>query len=255
METLSLGQRKSLRVLLVDDDSFALRVVRHILYELDVGQIEEAFNGKSAIEKLAQQDFDLLITDVEMPKLNGLGLIKAIRCGKTRAPRDLPIIITTILTNSEVLGISVVLDVNGFLAKPMRPISVDNKISAALNEIISTKPISEYELVETDLKVLRGKLKASRKLVNASILLDQEEKLKKEAAQSSSSNIEGNRFFIRELKPGMRICQDIVLKDNSLLLKTGYTLTETTINRLVDLREVLQDESVLVMPEDAKKST
>lgn len=255
MEIPSFDQVKSLKVLLVDDDSFALRIVRHILYGLGVGKIEEAFNGESAIEKLAQKDFDLLITDVEMPKLNGLGLIKAIRCGKTRAPRDLPIIIITILTNSEVLGISVILDVNGFLAKPLRPISVGEKISAALNEIITTKPISEYELIETDLKVLRGKLKASRKLINASIFLDQKEQLKKDASQPSSSNIEDNRFFIRELKPGMRICQDIVLKDSSLLLKTGYTLTETTINRLVDLREMLQDESVLVMPEDTKKST
>lgn len=248
METPSFEQMKSLKVLLVDDDSFALRVVRHILYELDVGQIEEAFNGESAIEKLAQRDFDLLITDVEMPKLNGLGLIKAIRCGKTRAPRDLPVIIITILTNSEVLGISVVLDVNGFLAKPMRPVSVAEKISAALNEIITTKPISEYELVETDLKVLRKKSKVLKGLVNASVLVDHQRNLKKRAAQHPPTNIDGNRFFIRELKPGMRICQDIFLKDNSLLLKTGYTLTETTINRLVDLREMLQNESVAIMP-------
>ena len=253
METPSLDQMKSLKILLVDDDSFALRVVRHILYGLDVGQIEEAFNGKSAIEKLAQKDFDLLITDVEMPKLNGLGLIKAIRSGKTRAPRDLPVIIITILTNSEVLGISVALDVNGFLAKPMRPVSVAEKISAALNEIITTKPISEYELVETDLKVLRKKSKALKKLVNASVLFDREKKLKKSTHQHSTTNIDGNRFFIRELKPGMRIYQDIFLKDNSLLLKTGYTLTETTINRLVDLREMLQDESVVIMSEETNE--
>lgn len=248
MEALTFNQIKSLKILLVDDDMFALRVVRHILYGLGVGYIEEAFNGEIAVEIMNKKNFDLLITDVEMPKLNGLGLLKAIRCGATQAPRTLPTIIITGLTKPEVLGTSVSLDVNGFLAKPMKPADVSTKVSSALNEVQSIRPISEYELIETELKSLRKKSNPAEKSVNASILLSQTEEAKEGAHKASAPELEGEKIYIRELKPGMRICQDLYLKDNSLLLKTGYTLSETTINRLVDLREVLVDESILVQP-------
>jgi CheY-like chemotaxis protein len=253
MKTSSFDQIKSLKILVVDDDMFALRVVRHILYGLGVGTIEEAFNGEGALEKLNKHNFDLLITDVEMPKLNGLELLKAIRCGATQAPRVLPIIIITGLTNSEVLGTSVSLDVNGFLAKPMKPVDVSAKVSSALNEIIATRPISDYESIETDLKSLRRKPKLSNGEVNASILIDPSEEEKRKAPQSPASQIEGDRVFIRELKPGMRVSQNLYLKDTSLLLKAGYCLSETTINRLVDLREMLAEESILVMPAEANE--
>ena len=251
MEKHLLDQIKTLKILLVDDDSFSLRILRHILYGLGAEKISDAFNGESALEQLNKQHFDFLITDVEMPKLNGLGLLKAIRCGATQIPRDLPTIIITGLNNSEVLVTSISLDVNGFLAKPMKPADVGMTISNALNESVAIKPISHYEAVNTNLKSLGQKAKPAKESVNASILNDQTEAEKTKTHQAHASQNGGEQVFVRELKPGMRIAQDIYLKDNSLLLKAGYALSESTINRLGDLRDVLADEVILVLPAEA----
>ena len=245
MEMITPDLAKQLRILVVDDDDFALRIIRHILYGFEIGVIEEAFDGESAIEKINTQNFDILITDVEMPKLNGLGLVKAIRCGETQAPRDLSTIIITSLNNSDIIGASVSLDVNGFLGKPMKPIDVSEKILCSINEITTTKTAPEYKHIETDLKVLQNRTK--RTTAKASTPLATGNKAPKSTAPAPQN--EKGSIFIRDLKPGMRLQQDLYLKDGTLLLKTGYAINRTTIIRLLDLREVLKDESVYATEE------
>lgn len=249
METITTDLAKQLRVLIVDDDDFALRIIRHILYGFEIGVIEEAFDGESAIEKINTQNFDILITDVEMPKLNGLGLLKAIRCGETEAPRDLSTIIITSLNNSDVIGASVSLDVNGFLGKPLKPIDVSEKILCSINEITTTKAVPEYKHIETDLKTLQNR--AKRTTATANIPLETENEAEIEAPKSTAPATQNKKgsVFIRDLKPGMRLQQDLYLKDGTLLLKTGYVINRTTINRLLDLREVLKDGSVYATAE------
>lgn len=80
METLSFGQVRSFRVLLVDDDRFSLRVARHIIDGFGVAHLEEALNGESAVdvrEKISSApnesispgtkvDFDSVGTDLKV---------------------------------------------------------------------------------------------------------------------------------------------------------------------------------------------
>ncbi|HET8577590.1 MAG TPA: response regulator [Methylomirabilota bacterium] len=69
--------RTNKRVLLVDDDAMVLSVVREML-EVDAHRVETATNGLEAIQRLERGGFDLVITDIRMPELDGFGLYRAI---------------------------------------------------------------------------------------------------------------------------------------------------------------------------------
>ena len=243
---------KNLRVLLVDDDTFALRIIRHIVYGFGVVNVYEVFDGQNVIYQMEKHKIDLLITDVEMPHINGLELLKRVRCGKTPTPRNLPVIIVTSLSNTEVLRTSVALDINGFLVKPLKPITVQEKLHDAVTEAnagtIVCHPESHYENVVTELNPNKTK-KEEKTAVNAGILIDKDKnKVEEQATQHSH----GQKVPIRDLKPGMVIETDMYFKDGTLLLSSGHTLTENTINRLMDLREVLNTEFCLVRYELAQ---
>ena len=67
-----------MRALIVDDDELSLELLREILREMGY-QVDCASNGKQALEKLRAGDIHLVITDWEMPEMNGLELCQAIR--------------------------------------------------------------------------------------------------------------------------------------------------------------------------------
>lgn len=244
MERLPVAQMKFLRILIVDDDSFSLRIIRHILYGLGIGKIEEAFNGEEAIRILEKNEFDILITDIEMPKMNGLELVKRIRCGQTHSARTLATIVVTNLSETELLGSILALDVNGFLSKPIKQIWVHEKITEALTEGGYIQPVASYESVETSLPGLRKK---NRERTKTEAGENKQKSEKKPTANTPSEEM----VIIRDLKPGMRISNDIRLKDGTLLLSSGYKLTEATINRLHDLRDTLGQEMVSILQEKA----
>jgi len=65
------------RILLVDDDALVLSVVREML-EADEHRVDTATNGLEALQQIERGDFDLIITDINMPALDGIGLYRAI---------------------------------------------------------------------------------------------------------------------------------------------------------------------------------
>ncbi len=83
-------------ILVVDDDSFVREMIEDVITSLGYGVVQ-AENGREAMKKLFVQDeIDLVITDINMPELDGLGLVDEIRAVDT----DTPIIILTV--NSEI---------------------------------------------------------------------------------------------------------------------------------------------------------
>jgi len=84
--------------LLVDDEPMALRVMRQAL-ERDGFQITTAFDGKDALEKITASPPDVLITDIQMPRMNGKELCQEIQA--SMPDRLFPIFITTSLTAHE----------------------------------------------------------------------------------------------------------------------------------------------------------
>ena len=115
-------------ILLVDDEPMTLRVMRQAL-EKDGFQITTAFDGKDAFEKIMANEPDVLITDIQMPRLDGKELCRLIQ--DTMPNRLFPIFITTSLTAHEHRDWSGGISNLSFVEKP---ISL-RKLRTALAEI------------------------------------------------------------------------------------------------------------------------
>lgn len=86
---------RQIKVLLVEDMPFFMRVVKSYL-EIDGYEVVTAANGREALEKLRQIKIDVVVSDIEMPLMNGIELVRAIRADETL--RHLPVIALTSLT-------------------------------------------------------------------------------------------------------------------------------------------------------------
>jgi len=103
---------------LVADDSQTMRMLLlfHVIKLLPGVRISEAVNGLDALERLKQEHVDLILTDMNMPEMDGAGLITAVR---QELRQDTPIIIIT--TRGEQRDRKRGMDVgaNGYITKPI----------------------------------------------------------------------------------------------------------------------------------------
>lgn len=115
-----------MRALIVDDSSFIREYLRHLLDRMGV-VCEEAVNGSDALTVLAdKQEFDLMLLDVNMPVMNGLDCVKALR--EAKLGPEMKVMMVT--TEADHTFITTALD-NGadeFLMKPFTPESLREKM-------------------------------------------------------------------------------------------------------------------------------
>jgi two-component system chemotaxis response regulator CheY len=87
------SKRARKRILVIDDSSLVRLYYRHALEQAGF-EVEQAINGIEAMEKVLAQDFDLAIVDVNMPRMDGLTFVRALR-RNAREVAALPVIIIT----------------------------------------------------------------------------------------------------------------------------------------------------------------
>jgi two-component system, chemotaxis family, chemotaxis protein CheY len=105
-----------IRVLVVDDTSTSRMLIRDGLEEMGVRNIFFAHDGEQALQFMMATPAHMIISDLNMPKLDGLGLLRAIR---GYAPtRKVPFIMLTGRTDKNVLESAIQLGVNNYLTKP-----------------------------------------------------------------------------------------------------------------------------------------
>ena len=104
------------RILLVDDSAIMRMILVMNLRRLFRIKITEAVNGMEAIARLAEGTFDLVLTDINMPELDGLGLIRHIR---EVMRSDIPILIITTRGESRDRDRGMALGANGYVTKPV----------------------------------------------------------------------------------------------------------------------------------------
>lgn len=120
----------SMHVLLVDDSSMARHMIVRTLEKMGLGHIEEAENGREAIPMIQRQRYDLLITDYNMPEMDGHELLRYIR-QHSEYP-DMPVMMVTTEGDQSKLqavqqdGVSAIVD------KPFAVDSVKRLLEAAL---------------------------------------------------------------------------------------------------------------------------
>lgn len=104
--------------ILVADDSQTMRmfIMFHLIKMLPGVRIMEAVNGADAVEKLKQQTVDLILTDMNMPELDGAGLIIAVR---NELKKTTPIIVITTKGEHGDRERGLSLGANGYITKPL----------------------------------------------------------------------------------------------------------------------------------------
>ena len=106
----------TLKVLVVDDQFSVRQMTRLALEKIGVRLIHEAENGQEALLKALAQPLDLIISDFNMPELDGMGLLRAVR--GHQAIRKLPFILITGRGDRELVVKAAQAGVNNYLVKP-----------------------------------------------------------------------------------------------------------------------------------------
>lgn len=122
---------EDVRVLVVDDSEFSRKFITRILNNIGIENIVCAVDGKQGFELLHQQYFDLVITDFNMPKMDGLQLVKNIRNDGEHV--SIPILMVTSEQNSNRLAAIEKAGVSAILDKPFEPVSIKRLIAQMLN--------------------------------------------------------------------------------------------------------------------------
>ena len=140
------------RILVVEDDDFTRNIIMQTLTNLGYQHVIGAGNAKAAIDLLETEQPDLVITDIFMPDMNGLELIKLIRTGKTLAKTNTRTIILSGATESKAVGVGLALNVNGFIVKPLIPNVIDDKIHSIVSQPSRVQNAIAYETISTDIQ-------------------------------------------------------------------------------------------------------
>lgn len=111
-----MSLRQSLEIMVVDDMSVSRALITNALDEMGIVKYRVENNGLSALEKLSVRPCHLVISDYNMPKMDGLGLLKALRENKTTARIGF-ILITGNATN-EVITTGQRFGMNNMIRKP-----------------------------------------------------------------------------------------------------------------------------------------
>jgi len=106
------------KLVLVADDSETMRmfILMHLIKLLPGVKVMEAVNGADAVEKLSKQDVDLILTDMNMPELDGAGVIRAVRHA---LKKETPIIVITTMGEQKDRERGIELGANGYITKPI----------------------------------------------------------------------------------------------------------------------------------------
>ncbi|MCX8048639.1 MAG: chemotaxis response regulator CheY [Methylohalobius sp.] len=117
---------KNLKILVVDDFATMRRIIKNLLRELGFMNVAEADDGLTALPKLKTGEFDLLITDWNMPGMTGIDLLKAVRADEKLA--HLPVLMVTAEARRDQIVAAAQAGVNGYIIKPFTASTLQEKL-------------------------------------------------------------------------------------------------------------------------------
>ena len=136
-DTKNFQSLDGLRVLLVDDNEDSLILTTFIL-ETTGFQVKTASSVLEALETIKQTKFDILISDIAMPEIDGYSFIRKIRQSKISEQRDIPAIALTALSSDESRSAALVAGFQSYVNKPVEP----TVLLAEIKRLISKNKIA-----------------------------------------------------------------------------------------------------------------
>jgi len=121
------------KFLVVDDFSTMRRIVRNLLKELGYTNVDEAEDGVAALSKLKGGNFEFVVSDWNMPNMDGLDLLKNIRADPELS--KLPLLMVTAEAKKENIIAAAQAGANGYVVKPFTAATLDEKLSKIFEKL------------------------------------------------------------------------------------------------------------------------
>jgi len=128
---------KNMQILVVDDFSTMRRIVKNVLRELGFSNMKEAEDGSSALQILNSSKIDFVVTDWNMPGMDGLSLLKAIRADEKL--KTIPVLMVTAEAKREQIIEAAQAGVNGYVVKPFTAQTLKVKMEKVFERIAASK--------------------------------------------------------------------------------------------------------------------
>jgi DNA-binding response OmpR family regulator len=145
----SEGERKAARILLVDDEQSVQTLLAYPLRK-DGYDVTSALDGREALDRFAEQRFDLVVLDIALPRLDGIEV-----CRRLRARSQVPIIMLTAKDDEidKVLGLEMGAD--DYITKPFSVREFRSRVKAALRraDMLGSRPGGEEPVVAGELEI------------------------------------------------------------------------------------------------------
>ncbi|KAA0014511.1 chemotaxis protein CheY [Billgrantia pellis] len=124
---------KSMSFLVVDDFPTMRRIVRSLLKELGYTNVEEAEDGQEALAKLRSGSFEFVVSDWNMPNLDGLEMLKQIRADA--ALKELPVLMVTAEAKKENIIAAAQAGASGYVVKPFTAATLEEKLNKIFEKL------------------------------------------------------------------------------------------------------------------------
>jgi len=122
-----------MRFLVVDDFSTMRRIVRNLLKELGFLNVDEAEDGVVALSKLTSEHFDFIVTDWNMPNMDGLTLLQQVRANPQL--KHLPVLMITAEAKKENIVAAAQAGASGYIVKPFTAGTLSEKLNKILEKL------------------------------------------------------------------------------------------------------------------------
>ena len=124
---------KNIKILVVDDFPTMRRIVRNLLKELEFVNVYEAEDGAVGLEKIKTGNYGFVVSDWNMPNMDGLAMLLAIRADPQLA--KLPVLMVTAEAKKENIIAAAQAGANGYVVKPFTAVTLEEKITKIFEKI------------------------------------------------------------------------------------------------------------------------
>ncbi|HEU4457617.1 MAG TPA: chemotaxis response regulator CheY [Methylibium sp.] len=125
-----------MKFLIVDDFSTMRRIVRGLLKEIGYHNADEAEDGAAALQLLKTNHYDFVISDINMPNMNGFDLLKAIKADE--ALKALPVLMVTAEARKEDIVLAAQTGAAGYIVKPFTKATLEEKVLKIMQKLAAT---------------------------------------------------------------------------------------------------------------------
>jgi two-component system chemotaxis response regulator CheY len=125
-----------LKFLIVDDFSTMRRIVRGLLKEMGCNNADEAEDGTVALNMLRQARFDFIVSDINMPNMNGFDLLKAVKADESL--KHIPVLMVTAEARKEDIVMAAQNGAAGYIVKPFTKATLEEKVQKIMQKLAAT---------------------------------------------------------------------------------------------------------------------